>query len=922
MSRHFKFNSYTSNKFGWNDHKNGQGDDNNDHGGFSWGGFSWGGFNWGGINWGGFHWGGCDPEDTCDPSEAINDSGTTDENAIFVISGTELLANDIPGETTEGGWGHHGWWHHFWGHHGGGTTTPLTPTITAVDASSASGASVTFDGTNVSYDPGDIWQHLINGETATDTFTYSIDDGCGDTSTATVTVTIEGRNDGVIAIDDATTTDESTPATITAATMLSNDADLDGDTVSIASADATTANGYAVAFDGATYTVSYGSDYLGLGAGETATDSFTYTVIDAQGETDTATVNITINGLNQPVVALDDTAATQGSTPVVLTVADLLANDADPDETDVLSVASVDPTSGAGATVSFDGGDVTYDPGTLFDGLCEGETATDTFTYTALSTDGTSDTATVTVTITGTNAAPTITAVRTVLATENDTTVAADVLATDPNIGDVLTYTLSGTDADDFTIDGTTGEITFASAPDYEAPTDSDGDNSYDISVTATDQCGASDTAEITVNVADTVETPPTDVVITEIMANPSAVSDSAGEWFEIFNTTDNDIDINGWTIQDADNDSHTINNGGPLILAAGGYLVLGNNADTASNGGVAVDYQYSGFILANSADEVILSNSAGGIEDSVFYDGSFPLASGASMEVIDPAADNENAANWQAATTSFGDGDLGSPGSGDFGGGGSLDIRINEVHYDDQGADDGEFVEIRVEAGGDISGYSVELVNGNGATTYNSLNVADMVMTSDGSYDYYVWSPSSIQNGAPDGIALIDGEGTTLEFLSYEGSMVGAVGEVYEGLTSTDIGAYEDSTTVEGTSLQANDLGTWSSDLQTAGSENFTGAPPPNSCSSPRCRAPGWKASITACPISRLRRSSPIPRAAASGFRKRTATPMAMTPPPRASSFIPAGPTLSRLARSLKSPAPSPSISASPRSPRSAMWC
>ena len=81
----------------------------------------------------------------------------------------------------------------------------------------------------------------------------------------------------------------------------------------------------------------------------------------------------------------------------------------------------------------------------------------------------------------------------------------------------------------------------------------------------------------------------PGDVIINEIMQNPAAVSDANGEWFELFNTTVSDIDIEGWTIFDNDFDSHVINNGTPLVIPAGGYLVLGNNADEVTNGGVSV---------------------------------------------------------------------------------------------------------------------------------------------------------------------------------------------------------------------------------------------------------------------------------------------------------------------------------------------
>jgi hypothetical protein len=156
----------------------------------------------------------------------------------------------------------------------------------------------------------------------------------------------------------------------------------------------------------------------------------------------------------------------------------------------------------------------------------------------------------------------------------------------------------------------------------------------------------------------------PGDVVINEIMQNPFAVSDSAGEWFELFNPTPAEIDIDGWTIKDDDSDSHVINNGGPLNIPAGGFLVLGRNADTSTNGGVTVDYEYSGFLLANTADEVVLLQGTTEI-DRVEYDNgvTFPDPNGASMALIDPALDNNIGGNWCTSTTPFGDGDLGTPG-------------------------------------------------------------------------------------------------------------------------------------------------------------------------------------------------------------------------------------------------------------------
>jgi predicted extracellular nuclease len=189
------------------------------------------------------------------------------------------------------------------------------------------------------------------------------------------------------------------------------------------------------------------------------------------------------------------------------------------------------------------------------------------------------------------------------------------------------------------------------------------------------------------VGVAPTLAAGPGDVVINEIMQNPSAVSDSAGEWFELFNATGSDIDINGWTIEDNDFDSHVIANGGPLIIPAGGFLVLGNNGNPATNGGVTVDYAYgSSWFLSNSADEVVLLDDSLVEIDRVEYDGGpdFPDPNGASMALIDPALDNNVGDNWCVATTPYGFGDLGTPGAVNDCAPQPLVVTIMEIQGDD----------------------------------------------------------------------------------------------------------------------------------------------------------------------------------------------------------------------------------------------
>ena len=161
------------------------------------------------------------------------------------------------------------------------------------------------------------------------------------------------------------------------------------------------------------------------------------------------------------------------------------------------------------------------------------------------------------------------------------------------------------------------------------------------------------------------VPTPPP-LVINEIMQNPFAVSDTFGEWFELFNPGDTAVNINGWTITDEGIDLHVIDAGGSLLVPAGGFAVLGIDGNPAANGGVAVDYVYSGIALANSADEIVLLDAHEVEVDRVRWDdgATFPDPNGASMALADPGLDNSVGANWCESVSPFGAGDLGTPGS------------------------------------------------------------------------------------------------------------------------------------------------------------------------------------------------------------------------------------------------------------------
>ena len=157
------------------------------------------------------------------------------------------------------------------------------------------------------------------------------------------------------------------------------------------------------------------------------------------------------------------------------------------------------------------------------------------------------------------------------------------------------------------------------------------------------------------------------DLVITEVLQNPAAVSDSAGEWFELTNTSAQPISLDGWVIGDDDFDSHVIT--GPVEVGANASLVLGINADMVTNGNVAVAYQYTGVFLSNGADELVLTNPEGVVFDRIAWDGGplWPDPNGASMQLdrgLTTVGDNDAGSSWCTSTDPFGDGDRGTPGA------------------------------------------------------------------------------------------------------------------------------------------------------------------------------------------------------------------------------------------------------------------
>ncbi|RLE36850.1 hypothetical protein DRJ23_06755, partial [Candidatus Acetothermia bacterium] len=224
------------------------------------------------------------------------------------------------------------------------------------------------------------------------------------------TILDDEANNPPVAVDDNTVTDEDTPVTIP---VLENDSDPDGDTITVTDTSIPTHGATVVNLDG-TITYTPDPDYCGQ-------DSFTYAISDGNGGSDRAAVTITVNCVNDPPVAQDDTATTSSDTAVTIAV---LANDADPDGTlDPTTVSINTPPSDGSVIVNADG-TITYHPDPGFSGV-------DTFTYTVDDNEGlTSNIATVSVTVVSAGA---------------DIAVVKTAYNPAPNEGDTVNFTITVT---------------------------------------------------------------------------------------------------------------------------------------------------------------------------------------------------------------------------------------------------------------------------------------------------------------------------------------------------------------------------------------------------------------------------------------------------------------------------------------------
>ena len=162
----------------------------------------------------------------------------------------------------------------------------------------------------------------------------------------------------------------------------------------------------------------------------------------------------------------------------------------------------------------------------------------------------------------------------------------------------------------------------------------------------------------------------PGTVIVSEVMKDPSAVSDTNGEWIEFFNTTNAPVDIEGWVLSDLGSDATVLENGGAgIVIPARGYGVIAREIDPSLNGGLSALASYSGVSLTNSDDEVRISLPNGLLVDEIRYDDGvlWPDPNGASLQLSNLRLGtvwNDLGSNWCTATQPYGAGDLGTPGA------------------------------------------------------------------------------------------------------------------------------------------------------------------------------------------------------------------------------------------------------------------
>ena len=407
--------------------------------------------------------------------------------------------------------------------------------ILSVNGSVYGSTIVAEDQKSISYVPDANWQ-------GAETLTYYMEDKEHQVSSASITLNITPVNDPPQAVNDAGTTSEDTPVTLT---VLDNDADIDftneGDVHSIVSAN-----------DPAHGTVSVAGDSLSLtytpDANWNGEDQFTYEMKDSGDATSTATVTITVNAVNDAPEAIDDSVTTPEEQAIIIPVLD---NDADADllnEGDILLVTEFNGVDHGTASITNSDTTITFTPETNWYG-------TEFFTYTIKDKNDVTDTANVTVIVSAVNDNPS--AVGDHYTINEDTPTMLDVLDNDlDDDPDDNLIIISVADQDNATLTISSDQKTILFTPD------ANWNGTEVFAYTLQDNAGVTSTANVTMQVNAVNDTPlagddtssvdEDSTVIINVMENDSDV-DMLHEGDNLHITAVNNVDNATYTVVNAD---------------------------------------------------------------------------------------------------------------------------------------------------------------------------------------------------------------------------------------------------------------------------------------------------------------------------------------------------------------------------------
>jgi outer membrane protein OmpA-like peptidoglycan-associated protein len=371
---------------------------------------------------------------------------------------------------------------------------PITVTITTPPAH----GTVVVNGDNtVTYTPDPDY-------VGPDTFSYTVTDGDNQSSTAAVAVTVSDVDDVPTAADDTATVVEDVATLID---LLGNDTGL-GDGPIVVSVPTPPAHGTLTLEADNTVTYTPDPEYSGP-------DSFEYTVTDNDGQTSTATVSITVTGVDDAPDASDDaaTVAEDTATPI-----DVLANDTGLGDGPIAVTITAQPAHGT-VVVNPDN-TVTYTPDPDYHGP-------DSFEYTVTDGDGQTATGAVAVTVASVDDVPV--AVADAPSVTEDTATPIAVLGNDTGLGDgPITVAITTPPAHGTVVVNDDNTVTYTPDPDYSGPdtfsyTVTDGDNQTSTAAVAVTVTSVDDVPVATADTATVVEDTATPI---DVLANDSGLGD------------------------------------------------------------------------------------------------------------------------------------------------------------------------------------------------------------------------------------------------------------------------------------------------------------------------------------------------------------------------------------------------------------